>query len=97
MFESLDKAKNILTLDEQRFRANYGPVTGGNTVYKQEQDHSVEWLAKRDSQPPPSPNAAPVIPPPSPNPPPPAAAEPAATKSFDADDVDIFEGELVYR
>lgn len=52
LFETLDKAKFVLTPNEQRLMVNRKPVTGGNTVYKQEQDHSIEWLSKRDAIPP---------------------------------------------
>lgn len=47
----LEKAKGKLTPNEQRKRLNAPPVEGGNTVYMQEQDHSLEWLARRDAQP----------------------------------------------
>lgn len=49
--EVLDKSKGKLTVNEQRKRLNQGPVIGGDTVYLQEQDHSLEWLAKRDAMP----------------------------------------------
>jgi len=47
----LEKSKGKLTVNEQRKRLNAAPVTGGDTVYLQEQDHSLEWLARRDAQP----------------------------------------------
>lgn len=47
----LEKSKGKLTPNEQRKRLNAPPVEGGNTVYMQEQDHSLEWLARRDAQP----------------------------------------------
>jgi HK97 family phage portal protein len=47
----LEKSKGKLTVNEQRRKLNRGPVTGGDTVYLQEQDHSLEWLAKRDAMP----------------------------------------------
>jgi HK97 family phage portal protein len=59
----LEKSKGKLTVNEQRKRLNRGPVTGGDTVYLQEQDHSLEWLAKRDAQPFEPPEADPVTPP----------------------------------
>jgi len=37
--------------NEGRRKFNLRPVTGGDTVYLQEQDHSLEWLSKRDAQP----------------------------------------------
>src|SRR5690606_25788136 len=47
----LEKSKGKMTVNEQRKRLNLGPVEGGNTVYLQEQDHSLEWLARRDALP----------------------------------------------
>lgn len=47
----LEKSKGKLTVNEQRKRLNMPPVTGGDTVYLQEQDHSLEWLSRRDAQP----------------------------------------------
>lgn len=47
----LEKSKGKMTVNEQRKRLGLKPVEGGNTVYLQEQDHSLEWLAKRDAQP----------------------------------------------
>lgn len=60
--EVLEKSKGKMTPNEQRKRLNLGPKTGGDTIYLQEQDHSLEWLARRDSQPIEAP--APVDPPP---------------------------------
>jgi HK97 family phage portal protein len=47
----LEKAKGKLTPNEQRKRLNLGPKAGGDTVYMQEQDHSLEWLSRRDALP----------------------------------------------
>lgn len=47
----LEKSKGKLTVNEQRKRLNMTPVTGGDTVYLQEQDHSLEWLSRRDALP----------------------------------------------
>lgn len=47
----LEKSKGKLTVNEQRRRLNAKPVEGGDTVYLQEQDHSLAWLARRDAQP----------------------------------------------
>ena len=47
----LEKSKGKLTVNEQRAKLDRKPVEGGNTVYLQEQDHSLEWLARRDAQP----------------------------------------------
>jgi len=62
--EVLEKSKGKLTVNEQRRRLNRKPVEGGDTVYLQEQDHSLEWLARRDAQPidPPASPSAPVEP-----------------------------------
>lgn len=46
--ETLEKAKSVLTLDERRARLDRKPITGGSTVYLQQQDHSVEAIAARD-------------------------------------------------
>jgi len=47
----LEKSKGKLTVNEQRLTLQKPPVEGGDTVYLQEQDHSLEWLAKRDAEP----------------------------------------------
>lgn len=49
-FDVAQKAKGIATLDEQRKRIGYGPVTGGDTIYLQQQDHSLAAIAARDEQ-----------------------------------------------
>lgn len=67
----LEKSKGKLTVNEQRKRLNYGPVTGGDTVYLQEQDHALEALYARDQGPDPFGKAAK----------PAATAAPAAAKS----------------
>src|SRR5690606_6036757 len=54
--------KGKMTVNEQRKRLDLPPVEGGNTVYLQEQDHSLEWLARRDAEPIASPEPAPVEP-----------------------------------
>ena len=48
--EVLDKGKNVMTLDERRKRLSLGKITGGATVYLQQQDHSIEAIAARDAQ-----------------------------------------------
>jgi phage portal protein BeeE len=71
LYESISKASDWMKLNEQRLRANLQPLPiGGDTVYKQEQDHSIEALAKRDALPdpfggpkPPTPAPAPTLPP----------------------------------
>jgi HK97 family phage portal protein len=47
----LEKSKGKLTVNEQRAKLGQLPVEGGETVYLQEQDHSLAWLAKRDAEP----------------------------------------------
>lgn len=47
----LEKSKGKLTVNEQRASLSKGPVDGGDTVYLQEQDHSLAWLKMRDEQP----------------------------------------------
>lgn len=58
--EVLDKSKGKLTVNEQRARLSEGPVKGGDTVYLQEQDHSLAWLAARDAMPLGSPETEPA-------------------------------------
>ena len=48
--ETLDKGKNYLTPDEGRERIGLPPTKGGNVVYRQQQDFSLEALAKRDAK-----------------------------------------------
>lgn len=57
--EVLEKAKGKMTPNEQRKRLNLGPKDGGDSIYMQEQDHSLEWLSKRDAMPIADPNATP--------------------------------------
>lgn len=47
----LEKSKGKLTVNEQRASLSRPPVEGGDTVYLQEQDHSLAWLKRRDEQP----------------------------------------------
>lgn len=44
----LEKARSVMTLDERRKRLDLLPVTGGDTIYLQQQDHSIEAIAARD-------------------------------------------------
>ncbi len=46
----IDSGKNILTPNEGRRKLNYPDVAGGNVVYRQQQDFSIEALAKRDAK-----------------------------------------------
>lgn len=58
--EVLDKGKNTFTPNEARLRVNLPPKTGGDAVYRQQQDYSIEALAKRDAQEDPFGTAAPA-------------------------------------
>lgn len=60
--ETEDKLKNIKTPDESRKRLNLPPVPGGNAVYRQQQDFSLEALAKRDAKEDPFASKAPIEP-----------------------------------
>lgn len=68
----LEKAKSVMTLDERRKRLDLKALpTGGDTVYLQQQDHSIEAIAARDRRmieqqdsPPAPPAAVPAAPPP---------------------------------
>ncbi|RWR08499.1 phage portal protein [Paenirhodobacter populi] len=46
--DALEKTKSVLTLDERRARLDKKPITGGSTVYLQQQDHSIEAITARD-------------------------------------------------
>lgn len=59
--ETLERAKSVLTLDERRKRLNAPAITGGDTVYLQQQDHSIEAIAARDRQLIEQANAAPTV------------------------------------
>lgn len=45
----LEKASGVMKIDEKRQKINLPPVPGGNTVYLQQQNFSLEALAKRDA------------------------------------------------
>jgi HK97 family phage portal protein len=83
----LEKATGIMKLDEQRKRLNLPPLkTGGDTVYLQQQNFSVEALAKRDAQDDPFATSMPRPPAaPTPLPQPDPLALPAPKKDFDRD------------
>lgn len=70
----LDKAAGKLTIDEMRAKLDRAPVVGGDTVYLQQQNYSLEALAKRDAQDDPFGTA-----------PPPPAPEPANDDAEDAE------------
>lgn len=72
----------IYTPNEGRRMFNLPPIPGGDTVFGQEQDHSVDWLKRRD--------ALPITPQPGPAPAPPDQTTPGqaadqATKDTDVD------------
>lgn len=69
----------IYTPNEGRLMFNKPPLAGGDTVYLQEQDHSLDWLSRRDEQA--------IAPPPALTPP---AIEPPAlpAKALFSDDLD---------
>lgn len=46
--ETLEKGKSVMTLDERRRKLELKPVTGGDTIYLQQQDHSIQAIAARD-------------------------------------------------
>ncbi len=47
-------AAGIKKVNESRKRLGYGPIEGGDTVYIQQQNYSIEALNRRDQQPAPS-------------------------------------------
>jgi HK97 family phage portal protein len=62
LIESEKDAAGIKTVNESRRRLNLAPVPGGDTVYLQQQNYSIEALDRRDQSPAPSPTApAPVV------------------------------------
>jgi HK97 family phage portal protein len=90
----LNKASGIMKVDEQRKRLNLPKITGGDTVYLQQQNFSLAALAKRDAREDPFASAAKPAPTPTapagdngaPDDGAPAGQDPApvASKSFDA-------------
>lgn len=48
-FDVVQKAKGTATLNEARRRVNLGKVEGGDTIYMQQQDHSLAAIAARDA------------------------------------------------
>lgn len=65
--EVLDKGKNLMTPNEGRLKLDLLPVAGGDSVYRQQQDFSLEALAKRDAKDDPFAKDAPKTPPPANN------------------------------
>lgn len=64
--EMLDKSKGILSPNEQRAKLDRKPVTGGESPMLQQQNFSLEALAKRDAQPDPFNRAPAAVPAPDP-------------------------------
>jgi phage portal protein BeeE len=52
----------ISTPNEARLMLNKPPITGGDTVYMQHQDYSIEALSRRDKKPDPFATSAPALP-----------------------------------
>ena len=48
--EVLEKASGVLTIDEKRRKLELDKVTGGGSVYLQQQNYSLDALAKRDAK-----------------------------------------------
>jgi HK97 family phage portal protein len=48
--EVLDKASGVMKVNEKRRKLDLKPVAGGDSVYLQQQNFSLEALAKRDAQ-----------------------------------------------
>lgn len=64
----IEKMKSVATLDERRRKLELGPITGGATVYLQQQDHSIEAIAARDKLLIEGSEAPPMLPSPEPDP-----------------------------
>lgn len=60
--EVLEKASGVMSIDEKRRRLDLKPVPGGNSVYLQQQNYSLEALAKRDAQDDPFGTSTPALP-----------------------------------
>lgn len=64
LMDMLDKGKNYLAPDEGREKIGLPPTPGGKVVYRQQQDFSLEALAKRDAKEDPFGTDKPAPPPP---------------------------------
>jgi HK97 family phage portal protein len=86
--EMLDKSKGIMSPNEQRKKLDLPPKTGGESPMLQQQNFSLEALARRDAQADPFGTAAPVEPP--------APAEPANDNAAEAQAraalIEIYKG-----
>jgi len=85
--EVLDKASGVMTIDEKRRKLDLKKVTGGDSVYLQQQNFSLAALAKRDAQEDPFGTASPA----------PAPSEPVANDNTDEAEaraalVEIYKG-----
>lgn len=89
--EVLDKSKGIMTPNEQRKKLDLKPKSGGNSPMVQQQNFSLEALAKRDAQDNPFGTTPAVSPTPTPEP-------PAPTKQFNpAHARSLFAGRRDFR
>ena len=84
LIKFLKEGKDYFTPNEGRRMLNLKPVKGGNTVYRQQQDFSLEALAKRDAKEDPFGKPTPPAPQPKPALPPADAAEKALTLRYRA-------------
>lgn len=79
---ALKDSTETMTVDERRLKIGYAPLPlGGDTVYLQQQNYSVEALAKRDAQADPFATQPPPAAPPEQQPPPPPAGKGIADAS----------------
>lgn len=76
----------VMSPNEARFRANLGPVPGGDSPFLQQQNYSLEALSKRDAKDDPFAGVAPAIPA---NP-----DKPLPSAKMSREDVELFEVEL---
>ncbi len=98
LYASNNAAKGWMKLDEQRYRANLPPLTtGGDTVYLQHQDYSVEALAKRDAKPDPFANTDAQGNPTKPAPAPMPSPEPKAARESSIEDLSLMRDALAFR
>lgn len=85
LIETEKNASGLKKINESRRRLNLPPVPGGDTLYVQQQNWSLEALARRDEeQTPPGSDVPPPVVTPEPDPAPTNPEPPAAEKQFDA-------------
>ncbi len=63
LIQSEKEAAGLKTVNESRKRLGYPKIKGGDTVYRQQQDFSIEALNRRDEQPAPSTTVQRALPP----------------------------------